>query len=672
MTETSKITSRPVSKRSIVLDFLGSMNLAITVLVIIAIASVIGTVLQQNKAYNDYIIEFGPFWHEFFKALNLYDVYGAGWFVFLLLFLLTSTGVCIYRNTPVMLREMRNFRLNSKLKIIRAIDNAQSWEITGNLETIKNQIPRLFAANGFRSRSKQHDDRYVISAMRGQWNRLGYIFTHLGMIVVPLGFIMDGSFDIHLREWTGKSRLDTESVFVKDMPPESRLQPNDLWSFRGSISISEGQQANFALLNIRDGSMVQYLPFAIELKDFRVEHYDSGQPKSFESDLVIHDKEKNKNFETTIAVNHPLSYRGYTIYQASFGDGGSHLKIKVWPFNDYQMRSVDIEGVVRGEKVLSTRDGDLTVEFIDFKKYNVEPAPPDDPLKRKFKNQGPSMIFKVRDGTGAAREYDNFMSPIETKGRYMFISGMRTSPAENYRYLHIPADDKASITRFMKYHALLNDASRIQQLAVKTVDNVLKNAPDAEKYKRDVVKTMADLLDLFNYGGFAAIEQHVRSAKVSDEQQRKMGEAYLKVLNTIMQAAYGEILKEEGVDISKEPTEQQQQFYVDAIEALRQIHLYGSPFYLQLTDFTHVESSGLSVAKLPGKNVFYLGSIMVIIGVFLLFYLSHQRLWAVIYQDENGRQQLLFAGSGNRNPADFNVQFKQLSEKVKRLLEQDK
>jgi cytochrome c biogenesis protein len=280
------------------------------------------------------------------------------------------------------------------------------------------------------------------------------------------------------------------------------------------------------------------------------------------------------------------------------------------------------------------------------------------------------MIFKVRDGTGAAREYDNYMSPVETNGRYMFISGMRTSPAENYRYLHIPADDQVSISRFMKFHALLNDAARIQQLAVKTVDDVLKNASDADKYKKDVIKTMGDLLDLFNYGGFGAIEQRVRAAKVSEEQQLKMGEAYLKVLNTIMQAAYGEILKGEGVDMSKGPTEKQQQFYVDAIEALRQIHLYGSPFYLQLTDFTHVESSGLSVAKLPGKNVFYIGSIMVIIGVFLLFYLSHQRLWAVIYQDENGGNQLLLAGSGNRNPADFNIQFKQLSEKVQRLLEQ--
>lgn len=672
MTETNSNNSGAVSKRSIVLDFFGSMNLAITVFVILAIASVIGTVLQQDKATEDYIIKFGPFWHEFFKTLNLYDVYGAGWFVFLCLFLLLTTSVCIYRNTPTMLREMRNYRLNSKLKIIRLIDNAQTWELAQNIDEVKKQIPQLLRANGFKTREKQHKDRYVISAMRGQWNRLGYIFAHLGMVVVPLGFILDGSFDIHLREWTGKNRLDTESVYVKDMPEESRLQPNDLLSFRGNISISEGQKANFAMLNIRNGSMVQYLPFAIELKDFRVEHYDSGQPKSFESDLVIHDKEQDKVFDTTISVNHPLSYRGYTIYQASFGDGGSHLKMKIWPFNDYQMRAVDIEGVVRGEKVLTTRDGDLTLEFIDFKKYNVEPAPANDPLKRKFMNMGSSVVFKVRDGTGAAREYINYMSPFENKGRYMFVSGMRSSPAESYRYLHIPADDQVSVMRFMKYHAFLNNAQRIQQLAIKTVENVLRDAPNADKYKRDVIKTMGDLLDLFNYGGFEAIERHVMATNTSDDQKQKMGEAYLKVLNTIMQAAYGEILKEEGVDLRQGPNESQQQFYVDAMEALRQIHLYGSPFYLQLTDFTHVESSGLSVAKLPGKNVFYIGSIMVIIGVFLLFYLSHQRLWAVIYQDESGRAKLVFAGSGNRNPTDFNIQFKQLAEKLQRLLERNK
>ena len=46
----------------VVLEFFGSMNLAITLLVVVAVASAIGTVLQQNQAYPDYVLKFGPFW----------------------------------------------------------------------------------------------------------------------------------------------------------------------------------------------------------------------------------------------------------------------------------------------------------------------------------------------------------------------------------------------------------------------------------------------------------------------------------------------------------------------------------------------------------------------------------------------------------------------------------
>ena len=85
------------SRLSIVLEFFGSMNLAITILVAIAFASVIGTVLQQNQPYNDYIIKFGPFWHEVFQTIGLYNIYGAIWFLGLLVFLVLSTSVCIYQ-----------------------------------------------------------------------------------------------------------------------------------------------------------------------------------------------------------------------------------------------------------------------------------------------------------------------------------------------------------------------------------------------------------------------------------------------------------------------------------------------------------------------------------------------------------------------------------------------
>jgi len=95
---------------SIWLEFLGSMNLAITLLVVVSIASIIGTVLPQNNPYNEYLIQFGPFWFEVFRMLNLYDVYSAWWFLGILGFLILSTGVCVSRHIPGVWREVTRYR----------------------------------------------------------------------------------------------------------------------------------------------------------------------------------------------------------------------------------------------------------------------------------------------------------------------------------------------------------------------------------------------------------------------------------------------------------------------------------------------------------------------------------------------------------------------------------
>jgi cytochrome c biogenesis protein len=220
----------------------------------------------------------------------------------------------------------------------------------------------------------------------------------------------------------------------------------------------------------------------------------------------------------------------------------------------------------------------------------------------------------------------------------------------------------------MKFHALLNNTPYVQKVAVKTVNTILKDAPDGDQFKGNIIRVMMDLLDQFNHGGYQAIERYITEAQVDDEQKRKMAEAYSKVLDTLMKSVYVEVLKQEGVDVVKGINRAQEQFYFDSLDALRQLHLYGTPFYLQLTDFTHRESSGLSIAKLPGKNIFYLGCLMVIIGIFLLFYVSHQRVWLVMYTGENGVTHLLFAGSGNRNQTDFAQHFQELKEKVDAIL----
>ena len=74
--------------------FLSSMRFAVALLCVLAIASVIGTVLQQNQPPQNYVVKFGPFWAEMFRSLGLFDVYASWWFVLIMLFLVISTGLC--------------------------------------------------------------------------------------------------------------------------------------------------------------------------------------------------------------------------------------------------------------------------------------------------------------------------------------------------------------------------------------------------------------------------------------------------------------------------------------------------------------------------------------------------------------------------------------------------
>lgn len=659
------------TRRSVVLDFLGSMNLAITILVVIAIASVIGTVLKQNQDYNDYIIQFGPFWHEYFKMLRLYDVYGSMWFLLLLAFLVVTTSVCIYRNVPTMLQEMRNFRLNAQLKTLSTMENAQTWQVEQD-DGLLSRLHRFLHVNGYRTREKQHEQRLVIAGMRGKFNRIGYLMAHGGIVVICLGAFLNAKFDLTVRQWLGELVPVPNNVSIQnlsDFPQKAVLQPGETFAFRGSTQIPEGQSANYTLLNIGNGVVLQYLPFSIELKKFTVEQYSTGQPKEFKSDLIIHDPRLKKPLHKTIEVNHPLEYRGYNIFQASFGDGGSHLKLKLWPFFTAKLDPISLDGTVHNQRTVNTRQGPLTLEFANFKKFNVFPAPKNDPQHHKFKNYGSSIIFRVRDKQGEAREYVNYMSPIEFDGRYFFLTGMRSSVSSDYRYLHIPADDKYTINRFMEFEAALSNAPLVTRIATQTVDKLMQGVPEKSKLKSTVVSSMVDLEDRFLYGGYEAIDAHIRKLAKTPAEQTKMADAYNKVLTSLLQAVYVDVLQREGaIKSPQDITKAQERFYFDAVDAIRQLYLYGSPFYVQLTDFKQVQQSTLQITRSPGNFVLILGCAMLIAGVFLLFYVSHQRLWLVLYRDEAGNQQLLFAGSGNRNAADFRSHYKGLADKLESLL----
>src|SRR6195952_1828461 len=91
-------------------ELVSSMRFAIALLVILAIASVIGTVLTQEDPYPNYVNQFGPFWADIFRGVSLYNVYSAWWFMMILVFLVISVSMCVIRNGPKMIADMKSWK----------------------------------------------------------------------------------------------------------------------------------------------------------------------------------------------------------------------------------------------------------------------------------------------------------------------------------------------------------------------------------------------------------------------------------------------------------------------------------------------------------------------------------------------------------------------------------
>lgn len=638
------------------------MNLAITLLVAVAIAAVIGTVLQQNEPYTNYVMKFGPFWFEVFKSLSLFDIYSAPWFLVLLGFLVVSTSVCVYRNTPTILKDMRHYRLDVQAKSMRTFKHRDEWETTGTPESAAKALGERLQGLGYSTRIKQRGEEVMLAAKKGSISRLGYLLSHIAIVVICVGALIDGNVPLKLAEMTGEIKAETRNIPVSEVPPESVL-PADNSSFRGSVEIPEGARANFIFLGLRDGYLVQRLPFSVELEDFRIEHYPSGMPKSFESTIIIHDDELAEPLKKDIAVNHPLIYKGHAIYQASFADGGSKLNLKSWSLDVPLREPLVIDTSVNSQVKLTTPRGDFNLEITDFKMFNIFPLPENDPSGKKFQNYGPSVIFKLRAANGEAREYVNYMAPVTVDGRPFFLSGMRTSQADDYRFLHIPVDASGGVERFMRLLALAHDEEKVRAVARSQAENDLGIAPGDEMYQ-PFTESMVGLVKTFVEDGIDAVVAQTEKSVPEDKRNEALS-SYIKIIQGVLGSLYVELLREEGVDMSAGIGSAEAAYFDDAVNAISLLGPYGSPMYIKLQDFQHIEASGLQITKAPGQNIVYLGCVMLMVGVFFMFYLHYRRLWLLIGPHEEGAS-VLFAATGHRERTDFDREFEFLQHDLRR------
>jgi cytochrome c biogenesis protein len=90
----------------------------------------------------------------------------------------------------------------------------------------------------------------------------------------------------------------------------------------------------------------------------------------------------------------------------------------------------------------------------------------------------------------------------------------------------------------------------------------------------------------------------------------------------------------------------------------------GDEFFLTFEGFTEKEYTGLQVTRDPGVWIVWLGSGLMILGLIISFFFSHQRVWARIPKSSEG--EIILAGSTNKNKVGFEKSFGQLAEEIRK------
>ncbi|MYM69026.1 cytochrome c biogenesis protein ResB [Pseudoduganella sp. FT55W] len=676
-------TRRPIVGE--IVELISSMRFAIALLAMIAIAAVIGTVMKQGEASSNYINQFGPFWYEVFRKIGLYTVYSAWWFLLLMAVLVISTTLCIVRNAPKMLKDMRSWRENVRENSLLNFHHKMQWQSPLGRSALAQQSAARLADAGYKVKLVEKENGTLVAAKQGAANKFGYIFAHSAIVIICLGGLLDSDVPIRMQEWFLAKTPFNGSGLISQVPPEHRLSTSNP-TFRGNTMIPEGQNSSTAILARPDGVLIQELPFTINLKKFTIDFYSTGMPKLFASDVEVRDNQTGETAKATIEVNKPLIFKGVAIYQSSFEDGGSKLKLTGFPMTGNDSKRFDIAGEVGATTPL----GDAyTVEWSGFRPFNVENVgPTDDPRavkkgkslqeelgehmgsagknanNKNLKNVGPSVSYKLRDKTGQAREYQNYMQPVTVDGATVFLAGMRANPSDNFSYLRIPADDAHSVTEWMRLRAALHDPAMRAAAAQRYAERATPKSSAGDALRTQLQASAEKSLSIFagddKAAGFMGISQFLE--KIPAGEQEKAADVVMKILNGSLWDLWQAARAKDGLPAVAED-ETHARFLQLATNALSDAFFYGAPVYLQLEDFTHIQASVFQVTRSPGKNVVYLGCLFLVLGVFAMFYIRERRLWIWIKDDANGTEALM-AMSTQRKTLDFEREFETLKQKL--------
>lgn len=328
-------------------DFFASTRVAVVLIVLIAVASIAGSLIEQENLYQDwrppylyYPDRYGPFWGNLFLKTGLTHAYSSVWYAALVLLLSVSLIICsLHRLVPLhrMLSRPQVWKLPHFLR-----RQPVTREFAGDMETVAAHLKR----RGFRI----WRDRDSLYAERGRLSRYGPYIIHIGLLVVAF------------------------AAFSKGIPG---------WDLSRDIWVPDGQTVKVPDTN-----------FAITSHKFTMELYPNGAPSRFATDASVL-QDGQEVLRETIEVNHPLTYQGWDIYQASFRQepGVAHLRVMGAGGAPMTTLDVDLRQPETEYRVSDTVKMVISAYYHDFA---LDPAT-NEPTNASFEIKNPVIMAQFVD-----------------------------------------------------------------------------------------------------------------------------------------------------------------------------------------------------------------------------------------------------------------------------------
>jgi cytochrome c biogenesis protein len=293
-----------------VLPVLTDLRLAIILLLIIALFSVSGTVIEQGQLpdfyqsnYPEHPALFGFLSWKVIQVVGLDHVYRTWWFLSLLVLFGTSLTACTFT------RQLPALKAAQKWKYYEEPRNFTKLALSAELEGVS--LPSITPILQQKSYRIFQEKDNILYARKGIIGKLGPIIVHIGIVAILLGGI-----------WGAMT------------------------GFMAQEMISSGD--TFQVKNIIDAgawsSQDVLKDWSVRVNRFWIDYTPTGGIDQFYSDMsVLNNEGKEVNHEK-IYVNKPLRYHGVVFYQTDWGISSVRVRLNKSPIFQLPMAQLDTKG----------------------------------------------------------------------------------------------------------------------------------------------------------------------------------------------------------------------------------------------------------------------------------------------------------------------------------------